>query len=268
LANLESLIQDGYLLASFKDIRTSLSGDDTGLELKNSGKGMVSWSTRGQLGIDSSIIATTGFQRYIYNKSDMLQIFTNVLKTETKTIEYIQSRLRSATDIFKRGGHVTKVYRDQQFRLQFDNKRILNSTDFCTGLIDSTPLPSVKHGENLRYMSKLPKLKQYSKFSGSISDNKYKNMVDIGIRNFIKGLLTTTPLFNLHQGDIGGYQEIIDFVKGFDSSTKLTPNSLAKLKGRDISVKSIPRLKEIELFVNYIKTTYPQFNENLFFRQN
>jgi hypothetical protein len=266
LADLESLIHDGYLLSCFKGIRSTLSGDDAGLELKNSGVGMLSWCTRGQLGIESKIIATTGFQRSVYNKGDMLQIFTDVVSSDTKTIEYIQSRLRSATDVFKQGGHVVKVYRDQQFRLQFDNKRVLNNADFTTGLIDSTPLHSVKHGENLRFISKLPKMKQYSKFSGGITHNKYKNLIDLGIRNFLKGLLSTTPLFNLHKVDIGGYKEIINFIKGFDPTTKLTPNSLAKLKGRDIKIKSVPRLKEVELFVQYVKTKYPQFNDALFWR--
>ena len=44
----------------------------------------------------------------------MLKIFTETFKSEktkTKTtIEYIQSRLRSAKEINKRGGHVTMVY--------------------------------------------------------------------------------------------------------------------------------------------------------------
>jgi hypothetical protein len=33
----------------------------------------------------------------------MIKIFTDTFKSESKTIEYIQSRLRSATDIYKHG---------------------------------------------------------------------------------------------------------------------------------------------------------------------
>jgi len=38
-------------------------------------------------------------------------------------IEYIQTSLRSALDIVKRGGHVTRKYRDQKFSLLYDNRR-------------------------------------------------------------------------------------------------------------------------------------------------
>jgi hypothetical protein len=59
----------------------------------------------------------------------MVQVFSDTLQSETKSIaiEFILSRLRSATDIFKKGGHVTMVYRDrdQQFRMPFYNKRVL-----------------------------------------------------------------------------------------------------------------------------------------------
>jgi hypothetical protein len=35
-----------------------------------------------------------GFQHYIYNKSDLLDVFTETFKSESKTIEYRQFRLR------------------------------------------------------------------------------------------------------------------------------------------------------------------------------
>lgn len=77
---------------------------------KSNGVGILAWSTRGQLGFESKIIATTGFQRGVYpNKDDLLEVFLNTIKSENKTIEYIQTRLRSASEIYKKGGHVTMV---------------------------------------------------------------------------------------------------------------------------------------------------------------
>lgn len=71
----------------------------------------------------------------------MLEVFTESLKTESKTIEYIQSRLRSASEVYKHGGHVTMIYRDQQFRMHFDNKRVIqipsNHTVALEVLMDS-----------------------------------------------------------------------------------------------------------------------------------
>lgn len=74
LDNLEQQISDNFLFLEFKKIRQMLSGDNTGLETKSFGKGIVAWSTRGQLGIDSKIIATTGIQHKAFQgKDDMLK---------------------------------------------------------------------------------------------------------------------------------------------------------------------------------------------------
>lgn len=42
---------------------------------------------------------------------------------KSKEIEYINTSLRSGLDIYKHGGHVTRVYRDQRFRLFNDGRR-------------------------------------------------------------------------------------------------------------------------------------------------
>jgi hypothetical protein len=86
-----------------------------------------------------------------------MEVFTDTFKSDDKTLEYIQSRLRSATDIYKHGGHVTMVYRDQLFRMHYDNKRVL--VDDRLGLteevlLDSKPLQNISQGENLRFISK------------------------------------------------------------------------------------------------------------------
>jgi hypothetical protein len=49
----------------------------------------------------------------------MLSVFLATVKSEHKTIEYVQSRLRSANEIYKRGGQLTMVKKDQLFRMHF-----------------------------------------------------------------------------------------------------------------------------------------------------
>jgi hypothetical protein len=93
--------------------------------MKNEGQGLIAWSTRGPLGIDSPILATTVFQHKFYKKNELLNLFIETFHFESKTIEYIKTRLRSAKDIYLKGGHVTKVYRDQQIRMHFYNKRLI-----------------------------------------------------------------------------------------------------------------------------------------------
>jgi len=124
--DLESKILENFLFLEFKKIRMKLSADNTALELKSEGRGIIAWTTRGQLGIESKIIATTGIQHRVFaGKEAMLKCFLEVVKSENKTIEYVQGRLRSASEIYKRGGHVTMESRDQLFRMHFDNRRVL-----------------------------------------------------------------------------------------------------------------------------------------------
>jgi hypothetical protein len=87
----------------------------------------------------------------------MLEVFTKTLKSESKTIEYIQTRLRSASDIYKKGGHITMVYKDQLFRMHYDNRRLLvlpknNSSN--PSLLVSNSLQNISQGPNLRFISK------------------------------------------------------------------------------------------------------------------
>lgn len=127
VVDLEEKISENYLLGEFKNRRKTLSDDNIGLELKSSGRGIIAWTTRGQMGFESKILATTGFQNRMYsNKKELLDLLIECFKSEPKTLEYIQNSLRSATEIYKKGGHVTMKYRDQVFRMHYDNRRALS----------------------------------------------------------------------------------------------------------------------------------------------
>ena len=59
-----------------------LSGDETGLEEKSSGKRIIAWTTRGQLGFESKIIATTAFHSNVCPlKEDLLALFVKIFKS-------------------------------------------------------------------------------------------------------------------------------------------------------------------------------------------
>lgn len=50
--------------------------------------------------------------------------FKNTLKSaEKKFFEYTQTSLRTAKDMFKKGGHVTPVLKDKKVRLYYDKRR-------------------------------------------------------------------------------------------------------------------------------------------------
>ena len=262
------------LMKEFKILRADLSGNDLGLELKNSGKGIISWTTRGQLGKESNIKASTGFQSNNYSLNELDNLFKEVLKSEEKSIEFIQSSLRSALDLYKKGGHVTMNYRDQIFRLHYDNRRLIkeldniDNIDFSSILLDSDPLEDVKHCGTLRYLGKLHKQSLYNKTSSALTGNRYKDYTDLAIRNFIKGLLSNPVKYNLDNNldnNLTDYTEIIDFVKGFNPKMKITKPSISNLKNRKMIFKSVPRTKETIKFVEYVKTKYKLFDDISFF---
>ena len=266
LSDFEQRMEGNYLLKEYKEIRHKLSNDFTGLELKNFGKGILAWTTRGQLGFESKIIATTGFQ-HIYKKDDMWTTFSEIFASEHKSIEFVQSRLRSASDIYKRGGHVTMVYKDQQFRMHYDQKRLLEYKETVDGLLDSKPLKNIIQGENLRYIGKLYKSKQYNKFSNlGGSGNKYNNHLELAVRNFVKGLLSEPPMFNLHRVGLESNQKIVDFIHRFNPEIKITVNSISLLKNRSIKWKCVPRLTETEEFAEYVLLNIDTFSKDFFFR--
>jgi hypothetical protein len=126
IENLEFKLSSKFFLTEYQRIRGELSGDCTSLDVKSRGRGVMAWGTRGQIGFESQILATTGFQNRSYkNREELVELLTGVMKSETRTLEFVQSSLRSASDIFKGGGNVTGKYRDQIFRMHYDNRRVL-----------------------------------------------------------------------------------------------------------------------------------------------
>lgn len=277
LSGLSGQLGTNYLFNEFKLIRYLLSLNDEALELKSSGKGILSWTTRGQVGIDSKIIASTGFQRTIYkDKAELFSIFLDTFKSDAKTLEYIQFRLRSASDIYKKGGHVTPVYRDQLFRMHYDNRRLIIDptnnecyTDFNDCLLDSKPVITVETASNLRFISKINKTGLYSKQTSAGSKNSsYRTYEDLAVRNFIKGLLSTPPKFNLNRTELDSYRKIIDFIQAYEPRMKYTVASISALKNRPIKWKSVPRTVQNEAFIKYVLTKFKDFDINAFYRRH
>jgi len=281
IADLEEKLVSKYLYGEFKNIRMQLANENIGLELKNKGKGIIAWSTRGQLGIESKIIATTGFQHRVYKtKEEFLKGFLGVLKSETKTLEFRQSRLRSATEIYSKGGHVTMVYKDQIFRMHYDNRRVLEWESTIPAsieqLIDSKPLTNVSHGKNLRFIGRLSKNKQYAKYLRGVkskenisSSNKEEEVI---VRTFIKGLLSTPPKYNLNRFELKSYRAIVEYIHQYNPLIKLSESALAMVQRR-INVKDIQWLPvkksfKSKEFVQFVQQQFKDFDVAEFYGSN
>lgn len=266
------------LFRLFKALRVLLTDDSTteALELKNQSKGLISWSTRGQLGLEKGIKATAGFQSYGYSNDEMVKIFKDILSKEEKMFEFTQKSTRSAKDVFNRGGHVISIYKDQKVRLIYDNRRVIQTPKDFTGfdmsnrLFDSNPHENIISCSKARYLSKFSINLPYLKSTAVKSHTKalYKTALEVGVRSFIKGYLAETPCFGLTGKEFNGYSEIINFISEFDKAkvVKLSRQSISNLKARQAIIRSVPRTRETKAFAAYIKRQLPHFCVGLFLK--
>ena len=237
--------EDTNLLRKYRALRLELSGSSEGLEIKSEGKGILSWTTRGQLGIEGKMVAATGFQRGGYEKSELVDLFKNVLKSGDKFFEFTRKSLRSAKDIFNKGGHVTAILKDQMFRLFYDNRRriiepieVANSknVDRSNMLLDSEPLLNIYQCKTLRFLSKFPITVPFNKNNTNRATTVYKTGIEVGVRNFIKAYYGVSEKFGLRGDEFRNTKEIISFISG-DKSTKgikISRHSISKLKNRKL----------------------------------
>lgn len=277
------------LLKMYKESRIKLSNVSTALEIKKQGSSIFSWTTRGQFSLDSKIMAATGFQRNFYTLKEIEELFENTLNSKDKEIVYINHRLRSALDIFKSGGHVTSVYKDQIFRMVFDNRRriVLENVDLGDDLadkiklLDSQPVKDKNEAELFRYLGKIPKSSIYQKNTsqGDSYKSTYINKTDVAIRNFIRGLLNGE--FNLDSNYFKNYSELSRFINNYknylenlneEERTKykfqlIKPNIIAQLKRRPVIPKVLIRNESIEKFLDYVKETFPEFDSEKFYNR-
>jgi hypothetical protein len=170
---------DTTFLELFRKARIQLTGksNETALEVKTQGKSIISWRTRGQLSENSDISAATGFQKKLLNKNDMFNLFKDTMDNEenyNKEFTFPEIRLRSPIDIFKQGGHVTRVYMDKTFSLQYDNKRLITNKENST-ILDSKPIKDSDHALLLRTAKSLDRSKKYTQNSHVVVNSKYSN---------------------------------------------------------------------------------------------
>lgn len=163
--------------------------------------------------------------------------------------------------MFEKGGHATSVYKDQTFRLKFDNRRLItnnNPKSEINNLLDSRPIKNAKACGDLRKLGNIM-TKLYDKTTHTLTGSLYKSKVDLAIRNFIRLYLDNTPGYGLEKGTFKGYKDIIKFVKGFDKGARISKQSISNLKHRRVILQLVPNVRETREFVDYIKTIFPDF---------
>lgn len=92
---------------SYYKARESLTGRGELLEQKHFDvKGLLSWRTRGQLGLSGGIKAMTGYQQS-ESMEELIPKIITYFNSSSKSLPFIQTSLRSAKEIYLGGGHTT-----------------------------------------------------------------------------------------------------------------------------------------------------------------
>lgn len=247
--------------------------DERALEIKNTEcEGIASWKTRGQLGrTENGISAATGFQTKFLDKDFMWEEFSKRIlnENESKKFDYTSTSLRSATDIFNKGGHVIVKYKDQSYSLEYDNKRrIVDSTNSL--LLDSCPWNNTKDYKKIRVLKETINVPIFTGYSTQPCKN-YKSYIETSVRGFVKACLSSveSARYGIPKDFFSDYKSLIDFVYTYEEAriVRLTPSSISNLKHRKTIARAVPRTLENELFINYVKSKINTFNSDLFFRE-
>lgn len=128
-----------------------------------------------------------------------------------QTIDFASTSLRSAIDIYKKGGHVTMDYSDRDFRIMYNNNRVvLENTGDEEVLLRTKPVVSVEESLTQRCISRLTRGSLYQKYTSIKSINKYRNNLELGLRAFLKDVLNNRNGVNMTL--FAGYKGLLDFV--------------------------------------------------------
>jgi len=180
----------GSLLQRYKDIREKLSGDDSALEIKTSVRGIMQWTTRGQLSLESipdeyknmiPITAATGYQKSRIHEENV-KIVQESLQNNNKVL-FLQTQLSGALDLYKTKDHVSMKSSQRVFKTVFDSKRIV--IESSKTLLDTRAYLSVSEALLQRSLMSNLKSKYSNEYSVS-SINSSKSSIDETVKYFIR----------------------------------------------------------------------------------
>lgn len=240
---------------SYYKARESLTGAGELLEQKHfDTKGLISWRTRGQLGLSGGIKAMTGYQQS-ESVEELIPKIISFFNSPSKSLPFIQTSLRSAKDIYLGGGHTTLKLNERWFNLRYDNRREIIRGD---GYHSSRPFDSIQKCLFFRGISVLSiKNKSLGKVSGDAYVSLTKRML---VRICLSDPLTYGVKENLTRGEILKIMRVI--------GVKTLPGFLSKQKGLPAHQNSLPSTKKVMDILLKFKCIFPDFPVELLLRKN
>lgn len=217
-------------------------------------KGVISWRTRGQLGLSGGIKALTGYQR----TESIEMIIEKIHKSfnTTKQITFLQKSLRSAKEIFLTGGHSTQKLQERSFNLKFDNRREI--TNEKNGYFETKPFINTISASQNRLIASLGnrRFRLYNPVSSNqLSGDAYLNLT----RRMIVRLLR-----NGQMGYSLSRLEVYKIMKQL--SLPCTKNFISKQKDLFFIFNSIPKTEKTLEVLTRFSVIFPNFDINSLIR--
>ena len=258
--NLENYIPCSKEIFSrmYYDMRLSLTGKGELLERKYyEPKGVISWRTRGQLGLSGGIKALTGYQRNEPIEQTITKVFDSI--NATKIIPFIQKSLRSAKEIYQKGGHSTIKLNERNFNLKFDNRReiVEDHGTYCT----TKPFVHSFNSVQARLISSFGsgKYRVYSPISSTqCKGDAYLTLTRRMLVRILRDDLSQNLKLNLNRSEIARVMGEI----GLSCSL----NFISKQKDRKVIYNSIPPTEKTLVVLEKFNRVFPSFDKNLFLR--
>jgi len=242
----------------YYEMRLSLTGKGELLERKYlEPKGVISWRTRGQLGLSGGIKALTGYQRNEPIEQTIKKVFDSI--NSTKIIPFIQKSLRSAKEVYQKGGHSTLKLSERNFNLKFDNRReiVEDHGTYCT----TKPFVHNLNSIQARLISSFGsgKYRVYSPISSTqCKGDAYLSLTRRMLVRLLRDDLAQNLNINLTR------IEIARLMKDVGLSCSL--NFISKQKNKKVIYNSIPPTTKTLTVLEKFNLFFPSFDKNLLLR--
>jgi len=250
--------KDDLFSSLYYETRARLTGSGALLETKYfEPKGVISWRTRGQLGLSGGIKALTGYQRHEPIEETIDKV--NKSFNGSKQIAFIQTSLRSAKEIYQGQGHCTLKINERFFNLRYDNRREI--TQECKGYHQTKPFNDKTHSVQSRLIAGFGGIR-YRIYS-PVSSCQTKGDAYLSLtRRMVVRLLRTDNFFINHPQL--SRLEIALILKKIGLRSSL--NFISKQKNLSVILNSIPPTpKTLECLKN-LQVLFPSFDYNILIR--
>jgi len=215
-------------------------------------KGLISWTTRGQLGLSGGIRAMTGYQNN-QKVSDLVEEVKRVFNDD-KQVPFIQSSLRSAKDIILEGGHTCLKLEERIFNLKYDNRRLIK--DCFDGFYSSIPHVNVDSCRLARSISSLSSNRYNKYYPLNLVKSDGRTYLSLTKRMLVRVLLNSPSVLKIDRSfDRSEIVEIMGLL-----GIKCLKDYVSKQRLAYPIPKSLPATDEIRSILEKFKGLFPSFD--------